>query len=293
LTRNLSRSSCGSEIAKPNEIGRAPGRLPVIWWSRIKELQPTVSNRQIARTLGVHHDTVDRDLGENPPRGEKNGPFFVWRKNQEFRDSVAESREPIMVTEITSEDRAAVRPKAKQPWLAEGISRSRYRRRAAAQAAMTRQAMLRQPKKFVFFFDGTGASAASRLQRETNVFLMNRALTYQSKTTFYFSGLGTRRDFISLASGAGLDEIIREAYVNLTSNYQPGDELYLFGWSRGAIAAWAFAGLISKSGLIGCDGLVHYKSVWDYFLLDTSLPANAKKAAEHREKIDSVWRQRL
>jgi len=30
---------------------------------RIKELQPEVSNRQIARTLGVGHDTVDRDLG--------------------------------------------------------------------------------------------------------------------------------------------------------------------------------------------------------------------------------------
>jgi N6-adenosine-specific RNA methylase IME4 len=34
---------------------------------RIKELQPQVSNRQIGRTMGVHHDTIDRDLGGNPP----------------------------------------------------------------------------------------------------------------------------------------------------------------------------------------------------------------------------------
>lgn len=32
---------------------------------RIKELQPVVSNRRIARTLGVGHDTIDRDLGRN------------------------------------------------------------------------------------------------------------------------------------------------------------------------------------------------------------------------------------
>jgi|SRR6516165_9625655 len=40
---------------------------------RIKELQPKASNRQIAKTLGVHHDTVDRDVGGNPPRRAKKG----------------------------------------------------------------------------------------------------------------------------------------------------------------------------------------------------------------------------
>ena len=34
---------------------------------RIKELQPAVSNRQIARTLGVDHQTINNDLGENSP----------------------------------------------------------------------------------------------------------------------------------------------------------------------------------------------------------------------------------
>lgn len=40
---------------------------------RVKELQPAVSNRQIGRTLGVDHRTVDRDLaGENSPRETRN-----------------------------------------------------------------------------------------------------------------------------------------------------------------------------------------------------------------------------
>jgi uncharacterized protein (DUF2235 family) len=141
--------------------------------------------------------------------------------------------------------------------------------------------------RHVFLFDGTGSSAASRGSRETNVFRMNRALTYLSKVSFYFSGVGTRRDVVSQASGAGLDEIIREAYVNLASNYQPGDAVYIFGFSRGAVAARAFTGLISKSGLILCDGLQHFAAVWDYFLLDTTLPTNAKKVADLREKIEA------
>ena len=42
--------------------------------ARIKELQPAVRNRQIARTLGVRHDTIDRDLGRgaNAPGAENN-----------------------------------------------------------------------------------------------------------------------------------------------------------------------------------------------------------------------------
>ena len=39
---------------------------------RIKALQPKASNRAIAKTLGVDHKTVSRDVGENSPRGGKN-----------------------------------------------------------------------------------------------------------------------------------------------------------------------------------------------------------------------------
>jgi N6-adenosine-specific RNA methylase IME4 len=38
---------------------------------RIKALQPRVSNRQIAKTLGVGRSTIDRDTGSNGPRGKK------------------------------------------------------------------------------------------------------------------------------------------------------------------------------------------------------------------------------
>jgi uncharacterized protein (DUF2235 family) len=132
-------------------------------------------------------------------------------------------------------------------------------------------------QKYVLFFDGTGAAAATT-QLETNIFRLNRTFMYGGKTSLYFAGVGTRRDYMSLATGAGLDEIIREAYINLSSNYQPGDELYFFGWSRGAIAARAVAAMLSRPGLIGCDGLDLYPTVWKWFCLDKTLPGNQREA---------------
>jgi len=142
-------------------------------------------------------------------------------------------------------------------------------------------------RKLIFLFDGTGASAANLEPSETNVFRINRAISYNSTAIFYFSGVGTRRDVIARASGAGLDEIIREAYVNLGSNYQPGDEIYVFGFSRGAVAARAFSGIISKSGLILGDGLEHYRMIWEYFILDINDPSNSAKAEKLRQTLDN------
>jgi hypothetical protein len=49
----------------------------------IKALQPKVSNRKIAKMLGVHHRTIDRDTGANAPLGRTKNPReteWRWRK---------------------------------------------------------------------------------------------------------------------------------------------------------------------------------------------------------------------
>jgi len=49
--------------------------------------------------------------------------------------------------------------------------------------------------------------------------------------------------------GAGLDENVCEAYNFLANNYSPGDEVFFFGFSRGAYTARACAGLVAKVGI--------------------------------------------
>ena len=53
-----------------------------------------------------------------------------------------------------------------------------------------------------------------------------------------------------LATGYGLDDNILSSYEFIVDNYREGDDIYLFGFSRGAYTVRALAGLIHKVGLI-------------------------------------------
>ena len=80
---------------------------------------------------------------------------------------------------------------------------------------------------------------------------------------FYDPGVGTlerpnpwkkwRQDLhaiFGLATGYGLDDNILNSYEFIVDNYREGDDIYLFGFSRGAYTVRALAGLIHKIGLI-------------------------------------------
>jgi uncharacterized protein (DUF2235 family) len=71
--------------------------------------------------------------------------------------------------------------------------------------------------------------------------------------THYVAGVGTRRGdekFIGGAFGFGISDNIKDAYAFIVSNYEPGDEIYLFGFSRGAYTARSIAGLVHNLGIL-------------------------------------------
>ena len=63
-----------------------------------------------------------------------------------------------------------------------------------------------------------------------------------------------------LAIGLGLRANLGEAYTYLMQNYEAGDKLFVFGFSRGAYSARALAGLLNVAGLLrpGSENLVPY-----------------------------------
>jgi uncharacterized protein (DUF2235 family) len=69
---------------------------------------------------------------------------------------------------------------------------------------------------------------------------------------FYEPGVGTTPDdrVLGGAFGYGLSANIRNAYRFLAQAYEPGDALYLFGFSRGAYTARSLAGLIRNCGIL-------------------------------------------
>lgn len=76
---------------------------------------------------------------------------------------------------------------------------------------------------------------------------------------FYLSGVGTGRGLTGVAKavdrlvggavGWGLDENILDAYRHIAKAFEPGDELYVFGFSRGAYTARSLVGLIRSAGI--------------------------------------------
>lgn len=131
-------------------------------------------------------------------------------------------------------------------------------------------------KRIFVGIDGTSNSAFYD-KFYSNVYRMDLALAFNNRDGspqmfYYFSGVGTASykwlGWLGKAFGQGIDELILQAYVNIVSNYEPGDKIYVFGFSRGAVAARALTGLISRSGLVRYECSPSIEQAWWYFLGD-------------------------
>ncbi|MCE2660344.1 MAG: DUF2235 domain-containing protein [Rubrivivax sp.] len=98
-------------------------------------------------------------------------------------------------------------------------------------------------------------------RRPTNVTKTARAVCTHdgagvSQLTYYHPGVGTGGPLDQLtggAFGAGMEHNIREMYRFIVYNHTPGDELYFFGFSRGAFTVRSLAGFIHFAGLVSKD----------------------------------------
>lgn len=82
-----------------------------------------------------------------------------------------------------------------------------------------------------------------------------------TQVTFYDQGVGTGNRVDRLSGGAlgrGLEDNIYDAYRFLIANYEPGDEIFLFGFSRGAFTARSVAGLVRKCGILDRLSVAEY-----------------------------------
>ena len=117
-------------------------------------------------------------------------------------------------------------------------------------------------KNIVICSDGTGNRGGKT--RGTNVWRIFNAVDHHNgnpeQVTYYDDGVGTQGvRWVRLLTGAfgwGLSRNIREAYAFLAMNYEPGDRIYLFGFSRGAYTVRSLAGVINRCGLITRDALL-------------------------------------
>ncbi|MEU1276567.1 DUF2235 domain-containing protein [Streptomyces sp. NPDC005799] len=94
---------------------------------------------------------------------------------------------------------------------------------------------------------------------------------------YYHSGVGTHR-FERLSGGAfgvGLSHNVIDAYRFLVETYEPDDELFLFGFSRGAFTARSLAGLVRNCGILRHDHADRVQEAWVLYRDRTEEPKGA------------------
>lgn len=115
--------------------------------------------------------------------------------------------------------------------------------------------------RIAIFCDGTWNS--SSIPETTSIHKLQNAVLSdpsQDQVAAYFAGVGTddrfnghTAQFLNKwgggAFGWGLDGKVKEAYEFICNVYSAGDELYFFGFSRGAYTARSVAGMIRKCGI--------------------------------------------
>lgn len=128
------------------------------------------------------------------------------------------------------------------------------------------------PKNIVIFSDGTGQAGGLKPdQNLSNIYKLYRAarpgpespINPAEQVAFYDAGLGTETDggripfglvqkfrrIWSAATGTGISRNITDCYEAILKHYEPGDRVFLFGFSRGAYTARCVGGVMSLCGV--------------------------------------------
>lgn len=107
------------------------------------------------------------------------------------------------------------------------------------------------PKNIVVLSDGTGQEGGKG--NNTNVYKLFNMVEdrTENQITFYDRGLGTGwRRFTGNVAGMGISQNIFECYKFIFDNYMAGDNIFLFGFSRGATTVRSLSAFIHLFGIL-------------------------------------------
>ena len=161
-------------------------------------------------------------------------------------------------------------------------------------------------KRLALFFDGTWNIP----ENNTNVWrfylmLADRGGDNLAQESFYDEGVGTHwLDRLSGGLfGAGLSQNVRNGYRWLMEHYNHGDEIFIFGFSRGAFTARSLAGLIARCGLLKPDAPLSFAQLYERYRKGDSvrpiykltlLEKRGEKISDFEERVllRSAWYHR-
>ncbi len=146
-------------------------------------------------------------------------------------------------------------------------------------------------KRLIICCDGTWDAPVKAVV--TNVVKVARSIESRDsdgidQVVFYDWGVGTGDRLNQISGGAfgkGLDRNIQDAYRFLVYNYNSDDEVYLFGFSRGAYTVRSLIGLIRNCGLL--KKVYADKIAYAYDMYRSRSKPDVKEAREFRNKFSN------
>ncbi|KAG2150049.1 hypothetical protein BD769DRAFT_1410224 [Suillus cothurnatus] len=131
-------------------------------------------------------------------------------------------------------------------------------------------------KRIIVFCDGTWQDGVSAKEcwRQTNILKLSRGLEHIDERSgvpipqivYYQCGIGSEQniysEYVDGATGGSLGEKVQEAYAFIAQNYHPGDEIFLFGFSRGAYTARMVAMFIGAIGVLDRTDMDHFVDIF-------------------------------
>ena len=133
----------------------------------------------------------------------------------------------------------------------------------------------------------------------TNVLKMLRAVSPKdekrgiAQVLYYHSGVGTGN--LGVADkvfggllGAGISKNIQDCYRFIANNYSEGDELFLFGFSRGAYTVRSLSAMIHCVGILNKTDLRHVPHAYEYYHTEPENRSHATYEEMHTPPIETI-----
>lgn len=156
-------------------------------------------------------------------------------------------------------------------------------------------------KHLIYLIDGTWVFAGKLKgeDKHSNIYHLNNLLDYEDDASnpqivHYIRGIGATsgvRRYTSGGFGYAIRENIQDIYINICSNYEPGDKIYVFGFSRGAVVARAVCGMLDF-GILDSNKITYLDDIWNCFvtsaLMDQKIELSRSEFEKRKESLSAI-----
>ena len=144
-------------------------------------------------------------------------------------------------------------------------------------------------KNIVVFSDGTGQKGG--VNYNTNVYKLFNMIEDRTpaQIAYYDAGLGTGIEGVAgMIAGKGFSRNILDCYRFIFENFQSDDNIYLFGFSRGAATVRSLSGFIHLFGILPVSRADIIEEAFDIYRIHNK-GRRERKAKEFIDKHHTMW----